>query len=114
MARHEQQWKLVMNWQIDTKSWSVSVRGLRPPWRPFAKLEGPSQRFVGRARTKKLGHYQLRLLEKGTSKLMRTHEFHALTRHDAIKVAVEAAWNAPMQLWHEGRMLHHWPAPAVV
>jgi len=103
-----------MNWQIDTKSWSVSVRGSRHTRRPFGNLKGPSRPLGRRAPIKEIGHYQLRLLEKGTSKLMRTHEFHALTRHDAIKVAVEAAWNAPMQLWHEGRMLHHWPVSPVV
>ena len=100
----------MVNWQINTKSWSVSVRGSRPKRHPSTKPGAPLRQYDGRSTTQKAGHYQLRLFGKGTSKLIRTHEFHAQTRDDAIKVAAEAAWKAPMQLWHEGRMLHHWPA----
>lgn len=97
----------MVNWQINTKSWSISV-GSRLTWDPSARPGTPLPQYVGRFSTQKAGYYQLRLFGKGTSHLIRTHEFHALTRNDAIKVAAETSWKAPMQLWHEGRMLHHW------
>ena len=99
-----------MSWQIDTKRWSVTVDGPLCAKRPLATARRLSRPPVGRKQRTMGGYYQLRLLEMGTCKLVRTHEFHAATQRDAIKVAVEAVWNAPMQLWHEGRMLNHWPA----